>query len=87
MSANDLLLAVGVSLCIVGVMMRGFHQGQRRADALRAQTARLARLDGKEDTLNAPASPPNFFVRHLPWIYRGTVLAGLILTLYAYAQR
>jgi hypothetical protein len=87
MSANDLLLAVGVSLCLIGVMLRGLHQGQRRADALRAQTARLARLDGKEDTLNAPAAPRPLLVRHLPWVYRGLVLVGLVLTLWAYAKR
>jgi hypothetical protein len=87
MPTNDLLLAVGVSLCLAGVVLRGFHQGRRRGDALRAQTARLARLDGKEDTLNTPARPPTFLVRHLPFLYRSLVLLGLGLTLYGYANR
>lgn len=87
MTLNDLLLAVGVSLCFIGAMLRGMHQAQRRTDALRAQTARIARMDGKEDTLNAPAAPPGFLVRHLPWIYRVAVLIGLLLTVYAYSRR
>jgi hypothetical protein len=81
MSASDLLLATGVSLAIMGVMLRGFHQSQKRSEALRSQTARLARLDGREDTLNPPASAPHFLARHLPLIYRGLVLVGAIIAL------
>ncbi len=87
MSANDLLLALGVTLCLTGVMLRGQHQAQRRTDALRAQTARLARLDGKEDTLNPPPRPPHPLVRRLPLIYRTLGLLGVGLTLLAYARR
>jgi len=81
MSASDLLLAIGVSVALAGVILRGFHQSQKRTTALRAQTARLARLDGKEDTLNPPASAPRFLARHLPLIYRSLVLIGVIITL------
>ena len=87
MSTNDLILAIGVTCCLFGVMLRGQHQAQRRSDALRAQTARLARLDGREDTLNAMARPPHPLVRHLPLTYRSLVLLGFALTVYGYARR
>lgn len=87
MPAHDLLLAVGVSLGLLGVVLRGFHQGNLRAEALRRQTARLSRLAGQEDTLNASASAPHPLARRLPLIYRATVLLGLALTVCAYWRR
>ena len=87
MTTNDLLLAIGVSLCLLGVMLRGFHQANLRAAALRRQTARHARLSGNEDTLNAKAPTPHPLVRHLPLIYSSTLLIGLALTIYAYWVR
>ena len=87
MSTNDLILAIGVTCCLFGVMLRGQYQAQRRSDALRAQTARLARLDGKEDTLNTVVRPPHLLVRHLPLIYRSLVVLGFGLTVFGYARR
>jgi hypothetical protein len=87
MTTNDLLLAVGVTLCLLSVMLRGFHQANVRAAALRSQTARHARLAGNEDTLNASKAPPHPLVRHLPLIYGATLLLGLAITIYAYWVR
>ena len=87
MSLNDLLLAIGVSLCLLAMMLRGFHQGNVRAAALRSQTARHARLAGNTDTLNAAAPAPHPLVRRLPLIYRATFLIGLAITITAYWRR
>ena len=87
MTTNDLLLIIGVSLCLVAVMLRGFHQGNQRAAALRRQTARHARIAGNEDTLNANAPAPHPLTLRLPLIYRTALLIGVALTLYAYWKR
>ena len=87
MTTNALLLIFGVSLCLLAVVLRGFHQGNQRAAALRRQTARHARIAGNEDTLNANAPAPHPLVVRLPLIYRTTLLIGLALTVYAYWHR
>jgi len=84
MNRHDLILAVGVSLILVGIMLRSAHQNQRRDDALHAQTALLARLDGKEDTLNTTADPAKPASRRFPWVYSGIVLLGALLTIAAF---
>ena len=87
MTTNDLLVAIGVTLCLLSVMLRGFHQANVRAEALRRQSARHARLAGNEDTLNAGKAPPHLLVRRLPLIYSLTLLLGLALTICAYWKR
>lgn len=87
MTTNDLLLIIGVSLCLLAVMLRGMHQGDVRDAALRAQAARHARVAGTQDTLNAAQPPPHPLARRLPWLYRGTLLAGLVITIWAYWNR
>jgi hypothetical protein len=87
MAVNDLLLIIGVSLCLLAVVLRGMHQGNQRAAALRRQTARHARIAGNEDTLNAGAPAPHPLVHRLPLIYRITLLLGVAITLWAYWKR
>ena len=87
MTTNDLLLIIGISLCLLAVMLRGFHQGNQRAAALRRQTARHARIAGNEDTLNAHAPAPHPLTLRLPLIYRTTLLIGVAITFYAYWKR
>ena len=87
MTTNELLLIIGVSLCLLAVILRGMHQGNQRVAALRRQTARHARIAGNEDTLNANAPAPHPLVRRLPLIYGITLLLGVVLTVYAYWKR
>jgi len=87
MSTNDLLLIIGITLCLLAVMLRGMHQDNVRNAALRAQAARHARVAGTEDTLNAALPPPHPLSRRLPLIYRSTLLIGLVITLWAYWKR
>jgi hypothetical protein len=87
MTTNDILLIIGVSLCLLAVILRGMHQENLRAAALRRQTARQARMAGNEDTLNANAPAPHPLVLRLPLIYRTTLIIGFVTTLYAYWKR
>lgn len=81
--SRDILLAVGVSLCLLGVVLRGFHQSNLRAAALRAQAARFSRAAGKAEP-NGPTEPPSPLVRRLPLIYRLSVALGALLAVLAY---
>lgn len=87
MSGSDLLLAVGVSLCLLGVVLRGFHQGNLRAAAARNQMARLDRVAGISAEPAAAPPPAGWFVRHLPLCYRAAVVAGLVLLVVALVMR
>ena len=81
--SRDLLVAIGVTMCLLGLVLRSIHQGTRRAEATRAQMTRLSRLAGKPDSAPVPAAP-SAFVRRLPLIYRSLFLAGAILALTAF---
>ena len=47
--SSDPLLAVGVTLVVLGVVLRGFHQSNRRAESQRALTERFSRVAGKPE--------------------------------------
>lgn len=86
MTTTSLLLALGASLVLLGVLLRGAHQSLRRVEAARAQTARLDRLSGRGDPPE-PAPPPHPLRHRLPLLYRGAVLLGLLLLALAFARR
>ena len=87
MPTYDLLLVIGITLCLLAVMLRGMHQDNLRSAALRAQAARHARIAGSEDTLNATLPPPHPLARRLPFVYRTTLLIGMVTTIWAYWNR
>ena len=87
MPTYDFLLIIGITLCLLAVMLRGMHQDNVRNAALRAQAARHARVAGSEDTLNATLPAPHPLARRLPWIYRTTLLIGMMITICAYWNR
>ncbi len=87
MSLPDLLVIIGITLCLLALILRNAHQEILRAAALRRQTARHARIAGNEDTLHAHVTTPHPLVLHLPLIYRSTLLIGAVLTFYGYWKR
>lgn len=84
---SDALLAVGVTLIVLGVVLRGFHQSNQRAASQRILTERFSRVAGKPEAPSDNASQPPFFVRHLVVIYSAVFLAGLALTLVGFLRR
>lgn len=85
--SSDALLAVGVTLIVLGVVLRGFHQSNLRAESQRTLTERFSRVAGKPETPDDKSSPPHFFVRHLVPIYSAIFLVGLALTLAGFLRR
>jgi hypothetical protein len=85
--SSDVLLAVGVTLVVLGVVLRGFHQSNQRAASQRALTERFSRVAGKPESPDDKSGPPPFFVRHLVIVYSAVFLAGLALTLVGFSRR
>lgn len=86
MTAPSLLVALGASLVLLGVLLRGAHQSLRRIESARAQAARLDRLAGHAAPTE-PAPPPHPLRHRLPLLYRSAVLLGLLLLALGFAIR
>jgi hypothetical protein len=83
----DMLLAAGVTCCLLAIVLRGFHQSNLRAAALRNQKARMNRVAGKAVEAEDAPPPANWFVRHLPLCYRTALAIGIILVIDAMLWR
>jgi hypothetical protein len=78
--SREVLLPFGVSVCFVGIILRGFARGSRRAAALRRQEWLATRSPGEPD----PAiKQTGWFEKNLPFIANTTALTGLAIALCA----
>jgi hypothetical protein len=84
LTSRDSLLAIGISLVVVGIFLRGFAQGSRRAIALRRQHWLHVRKLGEADPTDRQTG---WFERHLPVIANTTVAAGVVITLLAFFRK
>ena len=84
LTSHDSLLAIGVSLVVVGIFMRGFAVSSRRAIALRRQHWLHVRKPGEPDPTDQQTG---WFERHLPVIANGTVFAGVVITLVSFFRK
>lgn len=80
LSSFEFLLATGVTLCIFAVVIRGFAQAQRRANALRRQGA-IADRQLDPTRRPAPLAEPASAVtpQRLRWIARTLLAVGVAL--------
>lgn len=81
LASKEVLLPLGVSVCFVGIILRGFVRGNRRAAALRRQEWLATRKPGEAD----PASrETGWFDKNLPTIANTAALAGLVIALVSF---
>jgi len=78
------LLAIGVSLCFVAVMLRGFVQSNRRALALRKQHRLDVRKPGQPTSDDAFAAPLTHAEKFLPRYAQAVLVAGLLMTVLSF---
>jgi len=78
--SQEVLLPLGVSVCFVGIILRGFVRGNRRAAALRRQEWLATRKPGEPDPT---ATQTGWFEKNLPVIANTTALTGLVIALVA----
>ena len=83
LTSREILLPLGVSLCFVGIILRGFARGNRRAAALRRQHWLDTRKPGETDPA---ARETGWFEKNLSAIANTTAIAGLVITLVALSR-
>ena len=87
LSDFETLLAVGVTLVMVGVLGRGFAAGARR-DLARRKEHRLDDRRSADALLSAElARPPGWFERHLGLLANVVLVAGVLVTVAAFLRR
>lgn len=80
LTSKEVLLPLGVSVCFVGIILRGFARGNRRVAALRHQKWLADRTPGEPD----PAiKETGWLDKNLPAIANTTAIAGLVIALVA----
>jgi hypothetical protein len=86
LTTKSALLAIGISLCVVGIILRGFARDSQRARALRRQHELHVRKLGP-DGPSAPATPDaTWFERSLPTIANTVAFAGVVITLVSFVR-
>ena len=86
-ASYEMLLALGMTLCIAGVVLRGLHNTTRRAAVLRRQHAMLERQEGRPDPAAQAGQKPGHWERHLRLYARLLLGAGLLLTVLAFIRK
>lgn len=80
------LLALGVTLIMAGVILRGFAS-QARRDLARRKEHRLDERKSREAVLNAELDrPPGWFERHLGLLANLILVAGVVVTVAAFTR-
>ena len=86
LTTKGALLAIGISLCVVGIILRGFARDALRARAFRKQHELHERkLD--EASRQAPLdAAPGWFERCLPAIANAVAFAGVVITIASFVR-
>jgi hypothetical protein len=87
MSDSDPLLAIGVTLVMAGVVLRGFAASARRDLARRKQHQIDARRSTDAYMSDELAKPPGWFERNLGLVANVILVAGVVVTIIGYAKR
>lgn len=81
MPLKDFLLAVGVTLVVVGFVLRGFAANQRRELARRRQHARDARTSREAGVSDELEQVPGWLERNLGWLANFVLGVGVAIAL------
>ena len=83
----ETLLAIGVTLVMAGVILRGFAANARRDLARRKQHQIDARKSTDAFMTDELAKPPGWFERNLGLVANVILVAGVVVTIVAFAKR
>lgn len=84
---HETLLAIGVSLVMAGVILRGFAAQSRRDLARRKQHRLDARRFADAILNNDLDQPPSWLERHLGRVAHAVLLGGVAVTIAAFWRR
>jgi hypothetical protein len=83
---HDTLLAVGVSLVMAGVILRGFASSARR-DLARRKEHRIDDRKSADAKLSSElARPPGWFDRNLGLVANVILVAGVVISVIGFAR-
>ncbi|MEI6105648.1 MAG: hypothetical protein WCR49_01430 [Opitutae bacterium] len=80
----DNLLSLGMTLVVVGIVLRGFARQSKRAQSLRKQHELYHRKLDAPDQSAVEVSQPDWLERHLPLLANLVLGIGVLLTLISY---
>lgn len=80
----DNLLSLGMTLVVLGIVLRGFARQSQRAQALRKQHELYHRNLDSPDQSGVDKTRPDWFERHLPLLANIVLGTGVLLTLISY---
>ena len=83
----ETLLAIGVTLVMAGVILRGFAANARRDLARRKQHQIDARKSTDAFMTDELAKHPGWFERNLGLVANAILVAGVVVTIVAFAKR
>ena len=83
----ETLLATGVTLVMAGVIVRGFAASARRDLARRREHRLDDRKSGGAAMSDELARPPGWFERNLGLVANVILVAGVLVTIVAFAKR
>ena len=87
LTSRDSLLAIGVTLVMVGVVMRGFAASSRRDLARRRQHLLDDRKTDATGRGGQMDQPPGWFEKNLGLLANIALVAGVVLTTAAFLRR
>jgi hypothetical protein len=79
-TSHDSLLAIGVSLAMAGLILRGFAANTRRDLARRKQHRLDERRPDAADSAGQLAHPPTWLEKNLGLLANLVLVAGLVIT-------
>jgi hypothetical protein len=86
LASSDNLLALGMTLVVAGIVLRGFARQSQRAQALRKQHELYhRRLDTPKQPVAGPTQP-YWFDRRLPLLASLVLGLGVLLTIASYVR-
>lgn len=83
---HETLLAIGVTLVMAGVILRGFASQARRDLARRKEHRIDARKSADAILSEELARPPGWFERHLGLLANVILIAGVVITAIGFAR-
>jgi hypothetical protein len=83
---HDTLLAIGVTLVMAGVVLRGFAANARRDLARRKEHRIDARKSADAKLSSELARPPGWFERNLGLVANVILVAGVVITVAGFAR-
>ncbi len=87
LTGHESLLAIGISLVMASLILRGFAANSRRDQARRKQHQLDERRTGAADSVGPLARPPTWFEKNVGLIANLVLAIGLVITVLGFGTK